>query len=66
MTREQLAPAFAELVAVMKNGATPKQVAEFVLGHRFSVALSHTIEDQAYEGTFAEKVFNILCGECDE
>lgn len=63
ITRQTLAPAFAELVALMKSGASAYAVAAFINAHKYNVALSHEIENAADDGTFAALVFDILCGE---
>jgi tRNA/tmRNA/rRNA uracil-C5-methylase (TrmA/RlmC/RlmD family) len=59
----EFAPAFAALVSIMRNGASVQEVAAFVRANEYHVALSHEIESQAEEGTFAEGVFNVLCGD---
>ena len=63
LTKTDLIPAFAELVALLRSNANAHEVAAFVRDHKYHVALSHTIEDSAEYGTFAAQVFDILCGE---
>jgi hypothetical protein len=58
--------ALAVLVSMMRDGATPRDVAVYVqsLAYGFgAVGVSHFIEAHAEPGTFAEAVFAILCGD---
>jgi hypothetical protein len=61
--KEKLQTAKAELSRMMAAGATAETVARYVasLPAIPGVALSHTIEESAYPGTFAAAVFNLLC-----
>ena len=63
LTKSDLAPAFVELVSLLRSNATAHEVAAFVRGHKYHVALSHTVESYAEDGTFAAQVFDILCND---
>jgi hypothetical protein len=52
----------ANRIAVMAATHTPMaEIVSHVNGHIHAVALSHEIEDRAFEGTVYETVFNALC-----
>lgn len=54
--------ALSTIVAVMSAGATPADVAAFVVAlGSVGGAVSRAIENEAYDGTFAAAVFDILC-----
>ncbi|ACB80848.1 hypothetical protein Mpop_2693 [Methylorubrum populi BJ001] len=58
----QVRRATGALVTLMAAGATPADVAAFVLRQQpaASINLSWRIEDAAHDGTFAAAVFDIL------
>lgn len=57
--------ALTEASALIRAGASAQTVAAFVLSTATNGAvyasLSRTIENEAYKGTLAEAVFDILC-----
>jgi hypothetical protein len=56
--------AIAALDMVANAGASAAVIAQFVQDHPTrSIALSHEVEDRAFEGTVWFGVFEILCGE---
>ena len=56
--------ALSHIVVMMRDGATPADVAAFVVSlGALGGSVSRAIEDQSYDGTFAAAVFDVLCGD---
>lgn len=57
--------ALAFVVHIIGHGMAVEHVAEFIRGQSVpvSASLSRMVEDAAFPGTYAEKLFNILSGE---
>ena len=62
--RSAYVAALSTIVAMMYNGATPAEVAAYVLDlGAIGGSVSRAIENEAFDGTFAAAVFDILAGE---